>query len=181
MINFFFLFFFIIFTCIFIVISKNIVGSLIGLICLFIFSSFLFFILGAEFLSFILLIVYAGAVCILFLFIVMLLNVRTVEFFIKRDLIFLIFFILVFLVFIFFYSNFFEKVSLGFIILYNNFFFFFEQIFFFDNLRSLGIVLFNFYGTYVLIVSFILFISILGCIYLIKNINYSFLFIYNKF
>jgi len=55
--------------------SKNTVHSVFFLILDFITISFLFIMIGAEFLGMIMLIVYVGAVAVLFLFVVMMLNV----------------------------------------------------------------------------------------------------------
>jgi len=56
-------------------VSKNTVHSVFFLILCFISVSFLFIIIGAEFLGMMMLIVYVGAVAVLFLFVVMMLNV----------------------------------------------------------------------------------------------------------
>jgi len=62
-----------------VIVSKNSVTSVLYLIGAYILTSFLFLILGAEFLSIILVIIYVGAVSILFVFVIMMLNVRMVE------------------------------------------------------------------------------------------------------
>ena len=62
-------------SAIMVVVSKNTVHSVFFLILDFISISFLFIMIGAEFLGMIMLIVYVGAVAILFLFVVMMLNV----------------------------------------------------------------------------------------------------------
>ena len=62
-------------SAIMVVASKNTVHSVFFLILDFISISFLFIMIGAEFLGMIMLIVYVGAVAILFLFVVMMLNV----------------------------------------------------------------------------------------------------------
>ena len=59
--------------------SKNTVHSVFFLILDFISISCLFIMIGAEFLGMIMLIVYVGAVAVLFLFVVMMLNVRITE------------------------------------------------------------------------------------------------------
>ena len=59
--------------------SKNTVHSVFFLILDFISISCLFIMIGAEFLGMIMLIVYVGAVAVLFLFVVMMLNVRVTE------------------------------------------------------------------------------------------------------
>ena len=56
-------------------VSKNTVHSVFFLILDFISISCLFIMIGAEFLGMIMLIVYVGAVAVLFLFVVMMLNV----------------------------------------------------------------------------------------------------------
>ena len=62
-------------SAIMVVVSKNTVHSVFFLILDFISVSCLFIMIGAEFLGMIMLIVYVGAVAILFLFVVMMLNV----------------------------------------------------------------------------------------------------------
>ena len=64
-----------IFSAIMVNVSKNTVHSVFFLILDFISISCLFIMIGAEFLGMIMLIVYVGAVAVLFLFVVMMLNV----------------------------------------------------------------------------------------------------------
>jgi len=64
-----------VFSAIMVTISKNTVHSVFFLILDFISISCLFIMIGAEFLGMIMLIVYVGAVAVLFLFVVMMLNV----------------------------------------------------------------------------------------------------------
>ncbi|MDG2355939.1 MAG: NADH-quinone oxidoreductase subunit J [Paracoccaceae bacterium] len=59
-----------------VVISRNPVHSVLWLIATFFGSSGLFILLGAEFLALILMIVYVGAVAVLFMFVVMMLNIN---------------------------------------------------------------------------------------------------------
>ena len=74
-------------SAIMVTVSKNTVHSVFFLILDFISISCLFIMIGAEFLGMIMLIVYVGAVAILFLFVVMMLNVaqQKNEWFISRD------------------------------------------------------------------------------------------------
>ena len=58
-----------------VIVSKNTVHSVFFLILDFISISCLFIMIGAEFIGMIMLIVYVGAVAVLFLFVVMMLNV----------------------------------------------------------------------------------------------------------
>jgi len=64
-----------VFASIMVTVSRNTVYSVFFLILVFITVSILFIMIGAEFLGMIMLIVYVGAVAVLFLFVVMMLNV----------------------------------------------------------------------------------------------------------
>ena len=64
-----------VFSSIMVTISRNTVYSVFFLILVFISISILFIMIGAEFLGMIMLIVYVGAVAVLFLFVVMMLNI----------------------------------------------------------------------------------------------------------
>ena len=58
-----------------VIVSKNTIYSVFSLILVFVTVSILFIMIGAEFLGMIILIVYVGAVAVLFLFVVMMLNI----------------------------------------------------------------------------------------------------------
>ena len=64
-----------VFSAIMVTVSRNTVHSVFFLILVFISVSILFIMIGAEFLGMVMLIVYVGAVAVLFLFVVMMLNV----------------------------------------------------------------------------------------------------------
>jgi len=64
-----------VFAAMMIIVSRNTVYSVFFLILVFISISILFIMIGAEFLGMIMLIVYVGAVSVLFLFVVMMLNI----------------------------------------------------------------------------------------------------------
>ena len=64
-----------VFSATMVTISRNTVYSVFFLILVFVSISILFIMIGAEFLGMIMLIVYVGAVAVLFLFVVMMLNV----------------------------------------------------------------------------------------------------------
>ena len=76
-----------VFSAIMVTVSKNTVHSVFFLILDFISISCLFIMIGAEFLVMIMLIVYVGAVAVLFLFVVMMLNVaqQKNQWFISKD------------------------------------------------------------------------------------------------
>ena len=72
-----------VFSAAMVIISRNTVYSVFFLILVFVSVSILFIMIGAEFLGMIMLIVYVGAVAVLFLFVVMMLNVtekKTIKF-----------------------------------------------------------------------------------------------------
>lgn len=62
-----------------VIFSKNIIQSVLYLILVFFLCSLLFIYLGADFIGLIILIVYIGAIAVLFLFVVMMLNIRILE------------------------------------------------------------------------------------------------------
>ena len=64
-----------VFSSIMVIVSRNTVYSVFFLILVFVSISILFIMIGAEFLGMIMLIVYVGAVSVLFLFVVMMLNI----------------------------------------------------------------------------------------------------------
>jgi len=64
-----------VFSSVMVIVSRNTVYSVFFLILVFISISILFIMIGAEFLGMIMLIVYVGAVAVLFLFVVMMLNI----------------------------------------------------------------------------------------------------------
>jgi NADH-quinone oxidoreductase subunit J len=77
---FFYLFSFVaVFSSVMVISSRNTVYSVFFLILVFVNISILFIMIGAEFLGMIMLIVYVGAVAVLFLFVVMMLNVADKE------------------------------------------------------------------------------------------------------
>eukprot|EP00605_Chrysophyceae_sp_TOSAG23-4_P002974 GSChrysophyteH1.ASY1.ANO1.3276.1 assembled CDS len=81
MITFFYLgsLFLLLLSSIFVLISKNPVHSVLFLILCFCNSAIILFVLNTEFLGLIFIIVYVGAIAILFLFVVMMLNVKVLS------------------------------------------------------------------------------------------------------
>ena len=79
--NFFFYFFLIliIFVSFLVILSNNPVQSVLFLILVYLFTASFFMLLGTEFLAILIFIIYIGAISILFLFVIMLLNLRTIE------------------------------------------------------------------------------------------------------
>lgn len=77
----FFILFFFLFLLVglFVILTNNPVHSILALVLVFFLSSSLAVALGVEFLAILILIVYVGAISVLFLFVVMLLNIRVLE------------------------------------------------------------------------------------------------------
>lgn len=71
--------FFALISSIFVIISKNPVHSVFFLILVFCFSTGILLLLNVEFLGIIFIIVYVGAIAVLFLFVVMMLNIRLLD------------------------------------------------------------------------------------------------------
>lgn len=63
-----------------VVFAKNPIHSVLYLILIFINTICFFFLLGVEYLSFVFLIIYVGAIAVLFLFVVMMLNIKIIEY-----------------------------------------------------------------------------------------------------
>lgn len=83
-----------------IVTMKNPILAVISLILIYINTSIVFILLGAEFIGLVLIIIYVGAICILFLFVIMLLNSRVLELYTKFNIyVSILFFVLMILFF----------------------------------------------------------------------------------
>ena len=160
-----------------IIISKNSITSVLYLICVFILSSLCFLLLGAEFLSILIVIIYIGAISILFLFVIMMLNLRIVE--VYNSLVtyfpigsFLCFFFLLEFCFIikhdlnFFSLNYLDNefLELG-IVSYN-------LLLSSSNLYLLGDLLYNSYSHLLIFAGLILLLAMLGSIVLTVDTNY---------
>ena len=150
---------------------KNSVMSVISLIGFFINGSSLLFFFKAEYLGIVYIIVYVGAIAVLFLFVVMMLdfkessslfNYRT-EYFVASVL-----FVFLFLIYVF---SFFYKF-----LFYNYQTYYFHSSFTYKfwimyvdplaDISTIGYVLFNYYSVYFLMSGLLLFVSMVGAIIL---------------
>lgn len=158
--------------------SKSPISSVFYLIVAFLNSSILLFIINTEFLGLMFIIIYVGAVAVLFLFVIMMLNIKSQETsFNEINYIHVFLFCLVFSVFVLLYfQNFlnnsnslidylslpFAQLNLKYTYLY------------YDNLNNidvLGQVLYNYYLPCFLIVGIILLTGLLGAIVLTSKFN----------
>ena len=76
---FFILYALILISSLLVITSRNTVQSVLYLILVFLLCSLLFIYLGADFIGLIIIIVYIGAIAVLFLLVVMMLNIRLLE------------------------------------------------------------------------------------------------------
>jgi NADH-quinone oxidoreductase subunit J len=147
-----------------VVLSKNIIQSVLYLISIFLYSSILFIYLGADFIGLIILIVYIGAIAVLFLFVVMMLNVRLLEIYST----FLIYLPIAIILCI--------SMALQFIYLFIksfNFFYINNIIIYYDwtiynNIRiiAIGELLFNHFFIFFIGATLLLFVAMIGAIIL---------------
>ena len=167
----------IIISSILIIASKNAITSVLYLICVFLLSALCLLLLGAEFLSVLLVIVYVGAISILFLFVIMMLNLRIVEVYNSLVSFFPIgsFLGLFFLFFMFFLiKNDFDLFSLSYTsnnlleldvisnsLLYSS-----------SNLYLLGDILYNSYSYMLIYAGLLLLLAMIGSMVLTVDSNY---------
>ena len=153
-----------------VILSRNIVQSVLYLILVFFLCSLLFIYLGADFIGLIILIVYIGAIAVLFLFVVMMLNVRILEISSTFSIYLPLALFLSLLFFI--YYNSLHMVEFDILLTYTNWSFF-------KNVKiiAIGQLLFN--ESYILFIgaTLLLFIAMIGVIILTlnkkNNINYK--------
>ena len=149
--------------------SKNTVQSVLYLVLVFLLRSLLFIYLGADFIGLIILIVYIGAISVLFLFVVMMLNIRllenTINFTVYIPIIIFLSIIFIFQI-IYFFFNFFNIVEPDNLVYYSNWNFS-------NNIQmsSIGELLFN--KLYILFIgaAILLFIAMIGAIVLTMDEN----------
>jgi len=155
-----------------VILAKNPVQSILFLIIVFLITTNIFIIIGAEFLALFLLIIYIGAISVLFLFVIMMLNLRLVENYntvlnyipIGAFVGFIFFFQILFLIYFDFglSNNFYEIIKIyEWVNLYNTKF----------NIILIGVVLYNHNSHLFLIAGFILFVAMIGSIILTHNLN----------
>ena len=149
--------------------------SILFLILCFILSSFIFLILGSEFIAILLLIVYVGAISILFLFVVMMLNLRLVELYgdffsyLPVGGFIGLFFLVQLFIAVFYEFGFFSVDFLSESVSFQSWVFYLYEK---NNITNLAIIFYNFYLDFLIIASFILFVSMLGVILLTVDYEY---------
>jgi NADH-quinone oxidoreductase subunit J len=157
----------------FVISSRNPIHSVLSLILVFLLSAILLVCLEVEFLAFSFVIVYIGAIAILFLFIVMMLDIKigdTSLYILKYGPLsyFLSFaFILEIILPIFdlnrtlYFQNFSECLWIN----------WYTEIHYLSNIQSIGQILYTYYFVFFLMSGLILFVSALGALMLTVTLN----------
>lgn len=156
-------------TCLLIVLSRNPIHSILFLILLFFESTAILILFNVEFISLLLIIVYVGAIAVLFLFVVMMLQVKSEPF----TLFFFIVLLFSIFLFIIFENNLFlEKNYFSFNIIQglNDYFINFDSI---KDIETLGQVLYNYYPSLFIIAGLLLLVALIGSIILTIDVNRS--------
>jgi len=166
------------FSAFFVSFSKSPISSVFYLIIAFLNSSLLLFIFNTEFLGLMFIIIYVGAVAVLFLFVIMMLNIKLQEIsFNKINYIYVLLFCLVFSIFVLLYffnflnnpNSILNYLSFPFVQLslkYN--YLDYDSL---NNIDVFGQVLYNYYLPCFLIVGIILLTGLLGAIILTSKFN----------
>jgi NADH:ubiquinone oxidoreductase subunit 6 (subunit J) len=154
----------------------NPINSVLFLISIFFIVSIIFIILGIDFFGFIFLIIYVGAIAVLFLFIVMMLNIQRIEtdkftYLTIGVFILIILFMEIFLSFTYNYLLLFDNqqifVSLENVrYVYNLFFLRSDESYRYLMVESLGIMLFEYYPIQLMLSGLNLLVAMIGSIYL---------------
>ena len=163
-----------------VIFSKNPVQSVLFLVVVFCLSAQLFVLLEVDFLAMVLIIVYVGAIAVLFLFIVMMLNIRVVElgeilnrYFPLATIVGLIIFAEI--VFSLYYSLGYTNENL----IYGDWY---RSFLSHSNVVSLGLVLYTYFSPFLIISGILLLLAMISSIMLTLNVDNSedYSFIINK-
>jgi NADH-quinone oxidoreductase subunit J len=154
-----------------VIFSRNPIHSILFLVFLFFNAAALLILLGADFLAILFLIVYVGAVAVLFLFVVMMLSgklIRTKMNFFYGPLVILLAFIFLFEIFLIIEQNLnFLSNNVYFLNeVLNPLFIWKERIFFFSNIEIIGSLLYTYFFYFFIAGSLILLVSMIGAIVL---------------
>ena len=143
-------------------ISNNPVHSVLFLILSFCMSAIILLMFGVEFLGLVFIMVYVGAVAVLFLFVVMMVNTKKkfVNNFNNLAFIFLVLSVFIIISNYFFINEAFLNLNNNNIIHYNNYVFY--NISKQSNLEIIGQVLYNNYNAAVLLAGYVLLIALIG-------------------
>jgi NADH-quinone oxidoreductase subunit J len=168
--NFFFFFSFLaLLSATLVITAKNPIHSILFLVLVFFFIAGLLILLGAEFLAMLLIIVYVGAVAVLFLFVIMMLNVKIYHTYenLSRYLPigFVLSLIFLFECYLIIKRDLISYDPLG-LDLLNNFVGWVNIVVFTSNTATIGTILYTYYVFFFILCGYILLISMIGAIIL---------------
>ena len=156
----------------------NPIQALLWLVLVFILAGFFLIEMGAEFLAILLVLVYVGAIAVLFLFVIMLLNIRKVElnnYYINYWPVFGL--ITLFFCFELYFIFSLKTPTAGVNLLGNIYdlnssnnivnFFWISNLYYTTNIKVIGILLFEIYYHYFFLLSLILLVALLGTLVLL--------------
>ena len=162
------------FSSIFVILAQNSVISAFFLVLSFISASLILFFLECEYMALLFILIYVGAIAVLFIFVVMLIDLKTI-YFVNNNLKYFPFgfFIgVIFLVEVLFII--FKNFKLNFYvnnILKNDYFNWFDQLDPLFEVEVLGNILYSYFIFQFLIVGLLLFLAIIGVVILTLNFN----------
>lgn len=157
-------------SAIFVVTSTNSILSLLFLILCFIFSSFIIILLECEFIALMLLLIYVGAISILFLFAIMMLEHKrenisnNITEYLPAGVTFGVFLLIIFIFNII--NTLFFNYTTKFEVFYTNWLILTD---FTIDIETYSIVLYTYYALHLLIVGLILLMVLIGVVYLTKK------------
>jgi len=167
---FYFLSFLLVFSAILVISAQNPVHSVFFLVLVFFTSAFLLFLLEVEFISLLFVLVYVGAIAVLFLFVVMMLDIKITKY--EKDLLFYLpigsFLGIIFLleVFLGLQENLVPLLPSSSREIYTDWLGIVDSL---TNLDVLGQILYTYYFFYFLIAGVILLVAMVGAIVLTLN------------
>ena len=168
--NFFFnLFASIIIISVFMTISvNNAVYAVLFLILAFFSSMCILFLLNVDYLALMFILIYVGAITILFLFVVMMLKIKINEKNTTKFISFINIIICCLIIYNVLLNTYLFNIFLNTDIAYNNWF---SKLYFIDNIKMIGQVIFNNYYFYFILSGFVLLIGMISAILLSKESN----------
>lgn len=165
---------FLIFSALMVILSKHPVFSLLFLVGCFLFSSFLLFLLECEFLGLLFIVVYVGAIAVLFLFAVMMLEAKAINLsknivkYVPIGFFFAIFLLIPLLKNTSFYFNDNILVNSFYLNKYQNWYDLNNSL---SDVEVYGQVLYSNFVLSFLLAGFILLVVLIGVVYLTNNFN----------
>lgn len=150
--------------CVCLILFKNPVHSIYVLILFVSKMSIYLILLGCEFLGLLLMLIYLGAIVVLFIFIIMMLNIKLLI----LSPILNNYLIISFICFLYIYPifDFFFKIEVKYTLLKEENVLYLNYVEGFNLLISLGLILYSFFFVLLILVGFILFIAMLGALFL---------------